>query len=97
MSPYKDKEKAKEASKERMRRYREGVTKEGVTEQGVTRLFAPSKFLTEEQDLIIEQNVRNAIKLMAGERLRQFQGLSNSFVPNILKDPMLKVPRDAVK
>ena len=36
---YKDKEKQKEAAKERIRRYRErqkGVTLEGVTEQGVT-------------------------------------------------------------
>ncbi len=35
---YKDKEREKEASKERMRRHRKGVTKEGVTDQGVTRI-----------------------------------------------------------
>jgi len=40
MSPYKDKETAKKASKERMRRFRgvtSGVTNEVVTEKGVTK------------------------------------------------------------
>ena len=36
MSPYKDEETAREASKERMRKHRLGVTKEGVTGEGVT-------------------------------------------------------------
>ena len=41
---YKDKDKQREASKERMRRYRErkqGVTTEGVTSQGVTTASPP--------------------------------------------------------
>ena len=34
--PYKDKAQATEASKERMRKHRQGVTKQGVTDEGVT-------------------------------------------------------------
>lgn len=41
--PTKDKDKAKEQAKERMRRYRgKGVTSEGVTGQGVTLLHRPN-------------------------------------------------------
>ena len=40
--PYKNKEKAREASKERMRRHRQGVTSQGVTEKGVTLLKRPN-------------------------------------------------------
>lgn len=52
---YKDREKQKEASKERMRRYRDrqgvtkGVTTQGVTSEGVTELKWPPRWMTPAQ------------------------------------------------
>ena len=61
---YKDKGKAKEAAKERMRRYRakgvtEGVTSQGVTDEGVTGTKQPERF----EDL--PDDVQAAIEYMS--------------------------------
>jgi len=45
-------------------------------------LFPPSKFLSPEQDMIVQENVVNTLKGMSGVRLQQFMGLSNTFTPN---------------
>jgi len=92
----------KEQARERMRRMRErnksvpdsvtpgdNVTQD-VTQDVTQRLFTPSKFLSEEEDLRVEQRVRDA--LMSGSRLSQFQGLRNSFTPNKKRDLPLPEP-----
>jgi len=91
--PYKDKETAKGKARERQRKHRQGVTGQGVTNgnalpvdgvalaRDLPRLFTPSKFLTEE-DLRVEQQVRESLSKMDGARLSAFRGLSNTFTPN---------------
>jgi len=74
--PYKNKEQAKEASKERMRKHRQGVT------SGVTRMFTPSKFIAEEEDLKMQERVKERIKTMSGAELVSFGNLFNGFTPN---------------
>ena len=70
----------------------ESVTENGsVTNQDVTLIFPPSKFLSPEQDMIVQENVVNSLKAMSGSRRQAFMGLANSFIPNKIKNPGLEV------
>ena len=96
--PYKDQEAKREADKERLR------TKRGATNGGdivggdkypdgtKTLLFPPSKFLSPEQDRLVQENVVNTMKAMTGSRLQSFRGLSNAFTPNRVKNPEIPEP-----
>lgn len=91
--PYKDKEEAKQASKERMSvmrgRNKEGVTKEENVTPGVTpgvTLWPPSKFISPEEDMKMEDRVIEAMLLMSGSRLGAFRMLSNVFTPNKVRN-----------
>jgi len=97
--PFKDKQKAADYAKIAMRKKR-GITGTG---QGVTDpmlypdgtkalLFTPSKFLSQEQDIKVQENVLNTMRMMSGSRFREFRGLGNVFTPNTLKDPSLEIP-----
>jgi len=64
----------------------------GSNTQDVTLIFPPSKFLSIEEDRKVQENVVNTLKTMSGSRLQQFRGLSNTYIPNIERDPTLKIP-----
>jgi len=94
---------SKEVHKDYMRERRKGSQKGGFTTKGSqdpmlyldgtkALLFTPSKFLSQEQDVKVQENVLNTMKLMSGSRLQQFRGLGNVFTPNTQKDTLLKIP-----
>jgi len=71
----------------------DGVTDNMLYPDGTKALlFPPSKFLSPEQDQLVQENVVNTMKTMSGSRLQSFRALGNAFTPNIKKDPTLKVP-----
>lgn len=81
--PYKDSEKQKQVNRERMQRVRGNTEK--VTQPsgntGVT-LWPPSKFLSPEDDMKMQERVIEAIGLMSSSRLASFRELNNVFTPN---------------
>ena len=92
----------KEQTRLRVQRYRDKqksvtdvtLNNDSVTQSGenVTLIFPPSKFLSPEQDRRVQENVINALKAMTGSRRQSFRALSNTFIPNAVKDPTLNRP-----
>ena len=77
----------REYQKEYMRRKRSNKTEDvrpDLLDPNVRplSLYSPSKFLSYEEDLKVQQNVVNTLKVMSGSRRQQFEGLTNTFIPN---------------
>ena len=102
--PLKDKEAKRIADRERLRTKRgatngddiprgdtDGATFEGYPE-GYVPLYPRSKFLSLEEDMRVQENVKEAVLKMSGSRLQAYRGLSNVFTPSIVKNPSLIIP-----
>jgi len=78
----------KEQTRLRVQRYRDkqksvtDVTLDVTQKIPTDRLFAPSKFLSEEEDLKVEASVRERISRMSGAEMSALAGLANGFTPN---------------
>lgn len=74
----------------------QGLTNSGSNAEGSNirdgLIFPPSKFLSPEQDMIVQENVINALKAMSGSRKQAFRAMSNIFIPNVIRDPTLNRP-----
>lgn len=103
--PYKDQEAKREADRERLRTKRGATIKGDIVGGDIvggdkypdgtkTLLFPPSKFLSPEQDRLVQENVFNTMKAMSGSRLQSFMGLSKTFTPNQVKNPGLVIPEE---